>query len=107
MKYANDGESIEEQTDTILEFTNADLEVQKEIAKVISEMEGFRIQADFDDYVCSFRKYAIAEMVCIGVPWVFGVTIPLAGLGIAAVGVAACNIIIMPEIDELLEEDCG
>ncbi|PAD46224.1 peptidoglycan-binding domain-containing protein [Shouchella clausii] len=106
--YDVDGEVIEEFTQTILEFTNDSLDIQKEISQAISEYsEVIQIYVDFNDFVCSARKYIIIEAVCIGLPWALGVSIPafgtLAGIGL----VAACNIITGPFVDDLLEEDCG
>ncbi|MBB6449707.1 peptidoglycan hydrolase-like protein with peptidoglycan-binding domain [Geomicrobium halophilum] len=103
--YDLEGEIIEEQTDSNLELSNADLDVQKEIAQIASEMEDFQAQSDLDPYLCSFRQYALGTMLCNGVPWALGVT--GVGFPLALGWNVVCNTVVGPHIEEeVLADDC-
>ena len=106
--YDVEGNIIEESTQTVLEFTNDNLDIQKEISQAISEYRNtMTIYVDFPAFVCSARKWLIVEMFCVGAPWAVGISLPGLGTVAGIIWLAGCNIIIAPYVDELLEEDCG
>ncbi|QQK77936.1 peptidoglycan-binding protein [Salicibibacter cibarius] len=76
--YDVDGETVEEEEDTVLEFTNAELDIQNQLTEAIFEANESDIRIQVED-PCDFAVAASAGIAC-GVPGLFAGTFT-AGIG--------------------------
>jgi len=76
--YDVDGEIVEEEEDTVLEFTNAELDIQLELTEAIFESNNDEVSIQVED-ACDFAIATGAGIAC-GVPGLFAGTVT-AGIG--------------------------
>ncbi|GAF12499.1 peptidoglycan-binding domain 1 [Bacillus sp. JCM 19046] len=104
--YDVDGDMIDETEQTILEFTNDSLDVQKEISELISELSEIQaLDLTWNDVSCFLKKQIISEVICTGLPIAMGISLPSGVLGFAIN--LSCGLAVEPLIDKALEDECG
>ncbi|MFS0788796.1 peptidoglycan-binding protein [Shouchella sp. 1P09AA] len=104
--YDVEGDIIQDQTQTLLEFTNDSLNVQKEITELISQVSEVTVyDLSWNDVSCFVRKQIISEVVCTGLPWALGITLPT-GIAGLVIGIS-CNLAMDEIADIVLEDECG
>lgn len=100
-----DGENIVDEEDTYLELTNADLDIQKEMAEIIQEVldaNSAEIRTFDIDWGCEAENFGGAATICYGGSWVLGFN-PFTGAAAFVAG-TGCMFFAQPIVAE--DNDC-
>lgn len=98
-----DGEIVIDEEDSYLELTNADLELQKEMAEIIQEViDSAEYSAQDIDWGCEAENFGGAAAICYGGAWVLGFN-PFTGVAALVAG-TGCMFFAQPIIAN--DNDC-